>query len=90
MEEVMVTLTFNIDKVSPQAREVLLGNTYGTFIIDYATNNLVTYDGKEEVEIFSFTPYCQMDNRYNRYEVVYDELSGNIIIKLHQTRMINE
>ena len=86
----MVTLTINIDKVSPRAKEVLLSNSYGTFIIDYAANNLVIYDGHEEVEIFSFTPYFQMDNRFNRYDVVYDEQSGNIIIKIHKTRNPNE
>jgi hypothetical protein len=86
----MVTLTINIDKVSPRAREVLLSNSFGTFIIDYAANNLVIYDGHEEVEIFSFTPYFQMDNRFNRYDVVYDEQSGNIIIKIHKTRNPNE
>jgi hypothetical protein len=86
----MVTLTINIDKVSPRAKEVLLSNSYGTFIIDYATNNLVTYDGHEEVEIFSFVPYFQMDNRYNRTEINFDENSGNIIVKIHKTRSPNE
>jgi hypothetical protein len=88
--EVMVTLTINIDKVSHRAREVLLAKTHGNFIIDYAYNNLIVYEGIEEVEIFSFTPYFQMDNRYNRSEIYFDEISGNIVIKLHNTRMANE
>jgi hypothetical protein len=86
----MVTLTINIDKVSPRAKEVLLSNSYGTFIIDYATNNLVTYDGHEEVEIFSFTPYFQMDNRFNRTEIYFDGYAGNIVVKIHKTRSPNE
>jgi hypothetical protein len=90
MEEKMVTLTINVNKVSPRAKEVLLGNSYGNFIIDYADNNLVTYVGTEEVELFSFVPYFQMDNRYNRTEINFDENSGNIIIKIHKTRIPNE
>jgi hypothetical protein len=86
----MVTLTINIDKIAQRAKDILLAGDYSSFIIDYADNNLVTYNGNEEVELFSFTPYFQMDNRYNRTEINFDEKSGNIIIKIHKTRMINE
>ena len=86
----MVTLTINIDKIAPRAKDILLAGDYSSFIIDYADNNLITYNGNEEVELFSFTPYFQMDNRYNRTEINFDENSGNIIIKIHKTRMVNE
>ena len=86
----MVTLTISIDKVSPRAKEVLLSNSFGNFIIDYATNNLVTYDRQGEVELFSFTPYFQMDNRFNRTEIYFDGYAGNIVVKIHKTRSPNE
>jgi len=48
------------------------GNLSDTFVIDYATNNLIGSsrdNDRVEIEIFNFDNYMKLDNRYTNYKI---------------------
>lgn len=75
-----------ITDLSEEIQELYKQNKLGYFAIDYQYNNLLAeveqdsihLDEKwKEVEVFNFTKYLKMDNRFNTYEV---ELKDSEII----------
>jgi len=64
--------------LSPEIQELYTQERLGYFGIDYQYNNIIAGERKEsihldekwkEIEVFNFTKYLKMDNRFSSYEI---------------------
>jgi hypothetical protein len=85
----MLTININLDSLNIDGANFLLTNPDAILMIDYATNNLFTYRQNEELELFSFNDYFQMDNRYNKPFIYFDQDNKNISITLFSARGVS-
>jgi hypothetical protein len=69
----LINLTIPKSSLSTDIQELLYQGKIKPMLIDYATNNIVGFTDKEEVEVFSFKDYLIMDNRFNRPTITYND-----------------
>lgn len=65
----IITILLSTD-VDPTVADLILGHKLeGGYSIDYALNSLVSYYHGKEIEIFNFSKYLRLDNRWSSYEI---------------------
>lgn len=74
-----ITILLSTD-VDPIIVNLILGHKLeGGYSIDYALNSLVSYHGGKEVEVYNFSKYLILDNRWGGY--VIQDYGTKIVIK---------
>lgn len=74
-----ITILLSTD-VDPTIANLILGHKLeGGYSIDYALNSLVSYHEGEEIEVYNFSKYLILDNRWGGYEI--QDYGTKIIIK---------
>lgn len=65
----IITILLSTD-VDPTVSDLILGHKLeGGYSIDYALNSLVSYYQGREIEVFNFSEYLRLDNRWSSYEI---------------------
>lgn len=65
----IITILLSTD-VDPTIADFILSHKLeGGYSIDYALNSLVSYYQGREIEIFNFSKYLRLDNRWSDYEI---------------------
>lgn len=73
-----VTILLSTD-VNPVVTELILsGKLEGGYSIDYAKNSLVSFYNGEELDVFNFSKYFVLDNRWGGYTI--DNYGTKIVI----------
>jgi len=74
-----ITILLSTD-VDPTIANLILGHKLeGGYSIDYALNSLVSYHEGKEVEVYNFSKYLRLDNRWGGYEI--QDYGIKIVIK---------
>ena len=74
-----ITILLSTD-VDPTISNLILGHKLeGGYSIDYALNSLVSYHEGKEVEVYNFSKYLILDNRWGGYEI--QDYGTKIVIK---------
>lgn len=74
-----ITILLSTD-VDPTIANLILGHKLeGGYSIDYALNSLVSYHEGKEVEVYNFSKYLILDNRWGGYEI--QDYGTKIVIK---------
>lgn len=74
-----ITILLSTD-VDPTIANLILGHKLeGGYSIDYALNSLVSYHEGKEVEVYNFSKYLRLDNRWGGYEI--QDYGTKIVIK---------
>lgn len=75
----IITILLSTD-VYPAIADLILGHKLeGGYSIDYALNSLVSYHEGKEVEVYNFSKYLRLDNRWGGYEI--QDYGTKIVIK---------
>ena len=75
----IITILLSND-VDPAIADLILGHKLeGGYSIDYALNSLVSYHEGKEVEVYNFSKYLILDNRWGGYEI--QDYGTKIVIK---------
>lgn len=74
-----ITILLSTD-VDPVIADLILDHKLeGGYSIDYALNSLVSFYQGKEIEVYNFTKYLRLDNRWGSYEI--QDYGTKIVIK---------